>query len=574
MDLVQNFHRTETPTPITVLPEAGERASIVLVGLDNSGKSSLFREWAGHSTGTLLPFKNAGVLCRRALCRGLSCELIEAPDIRLIGDHAATLNVLHQLDEEDTVLLVVRGTDADLDAARLMDLVREELSGRRVAMVVTYKDKCAYATEKFAKRCSEELGIPVTSINARKFNRYDQQEMADLVGKAHVLERTDIHGWEDAEAALEPVATLLEVPAIGKAVALTCLFAFFAITVTLTYLFARWAEGPFMQSLSAFLGRMLERMPDGPFLFLFGAHGEGPLLLMIGLLLWVLPLVIFYALGHAIVSESGIKDRVTSVLDPIAREIGIAGRELLPVICGYGNKVIGVLESRSSSSSTRKPTVSFIALGTASFYQVAAAGMLFTMLGHYWLMAPYLLLLFLVGVLHSRIWYGTLPPEQLVPVSNPSFIQIPRPSAILWHVRASVKEFVTHALPLFALSFLLIGICVHFGAFEALAQMLAPVMGLFRLPAEAAPALIWSLARKDIMIAMLSTDTGGIMHALSVGQIFVLVYFASVFSATLPTLFIIWRELGKKFALKMMGTQLLTAVVTTLVLAYTIIPWY
>ena len=76
------------------------------------------------------------------------------------------------------------------------------------------------------------------------------------------------------------------------------------------------------------------------------------------------------------------------------------------------------------------------------------------------------------------------------------------------------------------------------------------------------------------MIAMLSADAGGIMHSLSVGQVFVLVYFASVFSVTVPTMFMVCREVGLRFAAKMAGTQLLTAVVTTLVLAVVVIPWF
>ena len=52
------------------------------------------------------------------------------------------------------------------------------------------------------------------------------------------------------------------------------------------------------------------------------------------------------------------------------------------------------------------------------------------------------------------------------------------------------------------------------------------------------------------MIAMLSADAGGIMHSLSVGQVFVLVYFASVFSVTVPTMFMVCREMGLRFAAK------------------------
>lgn len=550
------------------------RPSIVMVGLDSSGKSTLFRELSHMTTETVTHFRKSGITCRRIAHRELGCDLINAPDIRLLEDHKDTIGVLDCLNDEDTVILVVRGTDAVLDAARLLELLAEHIGNRPVGMVVTFRDKCQEAADQFSQDAELELGIPVTAMNARDLRIYDHKDFHQLVEHAAPLQRNMISGWEEAEAAVVPTASIFETPWIGKITSLSLLAAFFSATVFLGYLFASWGEGPFMQSVYVLLGKLMQNVPDGPFLFLLGANGEGPLTLTVGLFLWVIPLLVLYAIGHALVSESGIKDRVTTAVDPVAREIGLTGRDLLPVMCGYGCKVVGILESRRCGRGQRRPAVSFIGVGTTSFFQLTAAGILFAVLEHYWMIIPYIALVFLVGVVHNRVWYGVLPAEEIMPVSSPSFIQWPRMSAVACQATATVKEFLQHALPLFFLSFILIGFAVYFGGFDRIAETMAPLMKMFRLPPEASPALVWSLARKDIMIAMLSADAGGIMHTLNVGQIFVLVYFASVFSVTLPALFMVVREMGVCFAVKMASTQLLTAVITTLVLAVVVIPWF
>ncbi|MFT0800027.1 hypothetical protein VSK91_00900 [Bacillus swezeyi] len=66
---------------------------------------------------------------------------------------------------------------------------------------------------------------------------------------------------------------------------------------------------------------------------------------------------------------------------------------------------------------------------------------------------------------------------------------------------------------------------------------------------------------------MLFNEGGGaLLHSLSGGTLFLLVYLASTFSSCMVTVWTIAKELGIKTAAGLIGKQMLTAAVSALVL--------
>ncbi|MDQ3247741.1 MAG: ferrous iron transporter B, partial [Chloroflexota bacterium] len=110
----------------------------------------------------------------------------------------------------------------------------------------------------------------------------------------------------------------------------------------------------------------------------------------------------------AICDETGIKDRITAALDAPLRRIGLNGRDLVPVLSGFGCNVVAVFQSRACSRCTRQSCVSLIAFGSACSYQIGASLSLFGSAQAPWLFLPYLLLLFVVGAIHTRLWHRAL----------------------------------------------------------------------------------------------------------------------------------------------------------------------
>jgi Fe2+ transport system protein B len=185
------------------------------------------------------------------------------------------------------------------------------------------------------------------------------------------------------------------------------------------------------------------------------------------------------------------------------------------------------------------------------------------------LFVPYLAALFVVGALHTRLWHGALAKEGAMPLHERAFLQRPTWRAVWWRVKAAVGQFLKQAMPIFIVMCLVAALVEHAGVIDGVAAVVAPVMGWFHLPGEVAPGILFSILRKDGLLTLNSGD-GALLATLGAGQVFVLVWLASTFTACLVTLWTIRRELGWQFAGAMAGRQAVTSVLTGGVMAWLI----
>lgn len=184
--------------------------------------------------------------------------------------------------------------------------------------------------------------------------------------------------------------------------------------------------------------------------------------------------------------------------------------------------------------------------------------------------APYLLVVFVVGLVHSRIWHGTLTQRTALPIQERAYLQRPSVSATLWRLGVVLKQFLLQAMPIF------LGLCVVSALLEQadvlnhLSRLVEPCSRVFELPQETALSLLLSIPRKDGML-LLNADSGALIQSLSAGQLFVVVYLASTLSACMVTVAAIGRELGWKTAGGVAGRQALTSLVTAWVLSLVLV---
>jgi ferrous iron transport protein B len=144
--------------------------------------------------------------------------------------------------------------------------------------------------------------------------------------------------------------------------------------------------------------------------------------------------VLLLGIASGLAEESGLHDRITAALDPWLRHIGLSGRDLVPVLTGFGCNVVAVMRSRACSSCSRRACVSLISYGTACSYQIGASVSLFGAAGRPALFAPYLFTVFVVGLVHTRIWHGSLVHRAVLPLHERAYLQAPSLSAVLWRV--------------------------------------------------------------------------------------------------------------------------------------------
>jgi ferrous iron transport protein B len=281
--------------------------------------------------------------------------------------------------------------------------------------------------------------------------------------------------------------------------------------------------------------------------------------------LWAFPVVLLVGLSAAVTEVTGLRARVTAALDPWLRGVGLRGRDLIPVLTGFGCNVVAVVQSRACSGCTRQACVAMISFGAACSYQIGAGLSLFGASGHGWLFAPYLAALVVVGAVHTRAWYGR-PVDSLLEAQSLAPLRRPDWRAVRGQLAAAAGQFVFQAMPVFFAICALGALLAHGGALARLAEIAAPALSVLGLPGEAAPGVVASIVRKD-GILILNQGDGALLEALSPGQLLVLVYVASTLTGCLVTVWTVRRELGARAAAGLVARQLITSVVTAVALA-------
>ncbi len=488
-------------------------------------------------------------------------ELADLPGIRLKDDSRTTREAVGVIREADTAMLVVRATHASTELPLLLDHV--DIGNKNTMLILTFADKTNGRLSALISYYEDWLGIPVYAVDARSLQVEEKTGLLRAVAEARPVRRKAGLLLSPTFPTARPQSTWFELPIWGRPLALISAFLIFALPVLAAYLLSSWLQPIVDRSVLDPVRAFSSSMPLPLQTIVAGDYG----IVTLGLysFLWAFPVVLLLGLSIGVAEESGIKDRITDSLDGWMKRIGLSGRDLIPILSGFGCNVVAVFQSRACSACTRKSCVSLIAFGSACSYQIGASLSIFGAAGHPWLFLPYLLTLGLVGAVHTRIWNrgGLVTGEAIY--QGQTFLQTPGISALAWRVRTVVKQFLLQAMPIF------IGICVVAGLLQLLgwmdrlAQAAEPLLQLFHLPAEAAGGIVFSVLRKDGLL-LLNQGDGSLLQAMHAGQVFLLVYLASTMTACLVTLWTVRKELGLRFASGLAGKQMITSLVSALLL--------
>ena len=539
-------------------------ASVVLAGLESSGKSSIFRGLTRGMIGDESNFRGSTVMVRKCYLPECGCNLLDTPGIRIQADSKTTRLAVEQIDSSDTVLLVARGTHVQSELAVIFQELKQNLANKRVAIAVTFEDKAPLGIHEAAEHYKKSLGIPVVVLNARTLSESNRNRLIDIIRRAKRFSNIEpILSAPEGIYTVAPQTTWLEHPMFGPFLALLSLLAFFAVPVMTAYYFASWIQPIVDQALITPLKISLEGLPILVRTILIGDYG----VLTLGWysFLWAFPVVALIGLSVALLDESGFKDRITAALDPWLRTIGLSGRDLIPVLTGFGCNVVAVFQSRSCGECTRRNCISMIAFGSACSYQIGASLSLFGSSGNPWLFMPYLAVLFIVGAVHTRIWYGAIPKDLSSSLNERAFLQKPSLKAIFWKFRAVIEQFLFQAMPIFLIICAVAALLQYLGVLDIISSIASPLTKIFMLPADTAPAVIFSVLRKDGLLVLNQGD-GLILESLSTGQVFVLVYLASTLTACLVTLGTVFKETGAANAFRLVSRQAVTSIISAVLI--------
>jgi Fe2+ transport system protein B len=201
----------------------------------------------------------------------------------------------------------------------------------------------------------------------------------------------------------------------------------------------------------------------------------------------------------ALLKSSGLVDRMTVTLHPLMRPFGLAGRDLVHVMMGFGCNVPAVVNTRACSSSSRANCITAIGIRAPCSYQLPATVSVLTVAGMAYLVAPYLLFLAVVKLALLAIFASSTSrdPQNHLLIEGRAFLQWPQWSAIRRETAHVVNQFFTVALPVFFIICVLAAVLAKSGVPDACSRLLGPLMSLFNLPPEAALALVLGSIRED-----------------------------------------------------------------------------
>ncbi|MGM0873783.1 MAG: nucleoside recognition domain-containing protein [Bacillota bacterium] len=348
---------------------------------------------------------------------------------------------------------------------------------------------------------------------------------------------------------------------LGKFGYLLIIFAMYGLPVYAAYLIATFVE-PIVEML--FIIPIEARFISAP--TLINQIFVGPFgLLTLGIysFIWAFPVVVLVGISIAITNDIGLKDKVTVAIDPWLRKIGLTGRDIIPIISGYGCNVVAVYQSRGCSACTRKQCLSMISFGSACSYQVGATLSLFSVAGKPWMFFPYIVILAIIGSIHTKIWYPQQHHLQHAVPRNRQSLRKLSSVAVIRNVKETVQQFFFQAMPIFLVICVIASILDTYKILEMISKVIGPILAFLSLPADASLGILFSILRKDGML-LFNEGNGQLLAGLTAMELFILVYIASTLSACLVTLFAIGKDVSKSVALQIASKQAITSVVTTL----------
>jgi small GTP-binding protein len=541
--------------------ESPEKRFIV-VGKESVGKSQLISSLTGK-TASASNFRGTTISVENYVSGNIT--FIDTPGILRDSDSFTTRLALRQLKVNEHVLLVLQATNIDEDLEELLPLVK----GKDGIVAVTFWDKVAGLSDSREKISLIEnaTGVPFVTVNARSLTGENKESIQRALRTPkpfyipRVKEKT---GWK-----ITPRKNIFDVPFAGQMLSVLLLFLPAWIAVENANRLADSFYGGVKNLIAPFL-EIINRFPAPVSNVLGGDYGL--LSMSPFLFLYAVPTVVIFSLILAVYKSSGLIDRLTVSLHPLLLSFGITGRDFVRVIMGFGCNVPAVINTRSCSSCSRGACISAISFGSACSYQLPATLAVFTAAGMSYLAPIYLILLATTTLIYLTL---TVPAEarlktNRLKLTDRDFLQLPQLKDIWRESWSVIKQFFTLALPVFFLICFIAAVLQWTGVLDFLSESLTPLMSLFNLPGEVAPAVILGSVRKDgIAIGLLDGDWSSLKAPLETPvQLLTAVYLAGVLLPCLVTLLTIVKEQSPVFTLKLVCRQALAASGFALLIAW------
>ncbi|MEW6659029.1 MAG: ferrous iron transport protein B [Thermodesulfobacteriota bacterium] len=277
---------------------------------------------------------------------------------------------------------------------------------------------------------------------------------------------------------------------------------------------------------------------------------EGVFMGIFGGVAVVMPYLVPFLLGLALLEDSGYLPRVAFLMDNLMHLLGLHGKSIIPFILGFGCSVPAVMATRILETPRDRLVVSLLAvLIPCSARSVIIFALVAYALGPYWALGVYLFNLLVIGIL------GRVSTLLLPEVSPGLLMEIPEYRKPTWHnvLRKSwysLKDFIVVAWPILIAGSLVLSLLKYYGFEGYVNAALRPLTGLLGLPLEVGTTLIFGIMRKELSLIMLNEALGttNLTSVLSMAQLLTFTIFVLFYVPCASTIAALSRELGWKQA--------------------------
>jgi ferrous iron transport protein B len=332
------------------------------------------------------------------------------------------------------------------------------------------------------------------------------------------------------------------------------LWGYLALTVVLLGFFysvfglGRVIETPLVALFERLDGALKSSLPAGSlWLTVLSGVLEG----FAGGIAIVLPYLVPFLAGMAILEDLGYIPRVAFLMDGLMHRIGLHGKAVIPFVLGYGCSVPAVMSARMMESPRERYVTAFL----ASFIPCAArTTVVFALVGFF--MGPlaalgFYLLNLLVIATAGRLLLRILPEASPGLILEIPPYRMPGVRSIARKVWFRLREFIVVAWPILIVGSLVLSLIEHLGLSGAVNGALAPITGsLLGLPPEVGVSLLFGILRKELTIVMLvqALGTTNFAAVLTAAQMCVYTAFAIFYVPCLATLATLRAVIGTRGA--------------------------
>jgi len=270
----------------------------------------------------------------------------------------------------------------------------------------------------------------------------------------------------------------------------------------------------------------------------------------------VLPYLVPFLAGLAILEDIGYLPRAGFLADGLMHRIGLHGKSVIPFILGYGCSVPAVMATRILDSKRDRFVTSMLSVMIPCVARTTIIyGLIGYFVGPHWAFLLYVLnivVIAVVGKILTKLLRRVTPGLIL---EIPSY-KVPSPRVVIAKVWLQIKNFFVMAFPVLVIGSLAISL-LEFAQWDVwINRGLLPVTWSLGLPLTVGVPLIFGVFRKELSLVMLfqALGTSNVPEVMSVTQMLVFTVFTLFYVPCVATVAVLWRELGRWQAAAVVGS--------------------